>query len=150
MGWQFPWVSSQSNSFNHDFGVYFTPEEKASGKVNYNYTMQPFPSTEAPGASVFYKDPKTGDIFHTYSTYGRGLDAFVTSYVLLDLVPKGRDEDELPFDMQWVRHHDRYDSGVLADPDKPYWPKTADTVGAPGSTASTMSGEKSCCGSEKN
>jgi len=62
----------------------------------------------APGASVFYKDPQSGEIYHTYSTYGRGLDIFVTAYQLLDLVPKGRDEDDLPFDMAWVRHHDRY------------------------------------------
>jgi predicted dithiol-disulfide oxidoreductase (DUF899 family) len=127
MGWRFPWVSSFGNSFNRDFGVYFTPEEKATGAVYYNYTMQPFPD-EAPGASVFYKDPATGEVFHTYSTFGRGLDALVTSYVLLDLVPKGRDEDDLPFSMQWVRHHDRYESGAgledaFADADKPYWPK---------------------------
>jgi predicted dithiol-disulfide oxidoreductase (DUF899 family) len=100
--------------------------------------MQPFPSDEAPGASVFYKDPKTGEIYHTYSTYGRGLDAMVGTYVLLDLVPKGRDEDQLPFDMQWVRHHDRYESGKLADADRPYWPKTAQAQGS-----------SSCCGSEK-
>jgi predicted dithiol-disulfide oxidoreductase (DUF899 family) len=143
MGWHFPWVSSQANSFNHDFQVYFTPEEKADGDVYYNYTMQPFPSDEAPGASVFYKDPKTGEIFHTYSTFGRGLDTMVGTYVLLDLVPKGRDEDQLPFDMQWVRHHDRYDvsngGGAFADPDKPYWPKVA-----------AAEGSSSCCGSEKH
>lgn len=125
MGWQFPWVSSFGNSFNHDFHVNFTPEEKASGSVYYNYAMQPFPSEEAPGASVFYKDPDTGKVFHTYSTFGRGLDAMVGTYVLLDMVPKGRDEDGLPFDMQWVRHHDRYDGGGLADKDHPYWPETA-------------------------
>ena len=124
MGWRFPWVSSFGNSFNRDFGVHFTPEEMASGAVNYNYATQPFPSEEAPGASVFYKDPETGEIYHTYSTFGRGLDTLVTSYVLLDLVPKGRDEDDLPFSMQWVRYHDRYESaGGFADADKPYWPK---------------------------
>src|SRR3954452_15128403 len=128
MGWRFPWVSSFGNTFNHDFGVYFTPEEKAGGDVYYNYTMQPFPSDEAPGASVFYKDPATGEVFHTYSTFGRGLDTMVGTYVLLDLVPKGRDEDQLPFDMQWVRHHDKYESGELADADRPYWPKVAQTT----------------------
>ena len=122
MGWSFPWVSSFGNDFNHDYHVYFTPEEKAKGKVYYNYTMQNFPSQEAPGASVFYKD-KDGQIFHTNSIYGRGLDPFITTYILLDLVPKGRDEDKLPFDMAWVRHHDRYESGVLADKERPYWPK---------------------------
>ncbi len=130
MGWQFPWVSSFGNDFNHDFNVYFTPEEKAKGEVYYNYTMQPFPSDEAPGASVFYKDPETGEIFHTYSTFGRGLDTFVTAYVLLDLVPKGRDEDELPFSMQWVRHHDKYEAGAkFLDAEKPYWPKVAEKSG---------------------
>ncbi len=138
MGWHFPWVSSQGNSFNHDFHVYFTPEEKAMGKVNYNYTMQSFPSEEAPGASVFYKDSKSGEVFHTYSTFGRGLDAMMGTYVLLDLVPKGRDEDQLPFAMQWVRHHDRYQGGGFADLDKPYWPKIA-----------AVEGLSSCCGSEK-
>ncbi len=122
MGWSFPWVSSFGNDFNHDYHVYFNPEEKAKGKVYYNYTMQNFPSQEAPGASVFYKD-KDGQIFHTNSIYGRGLDPFITTYTLLDLVPKGRDEDKLPFDMAWVRHHDRYESGELADKDRPYWPK---------------------------
>ena len=86
----------------------FTPEQKAKGKVDYNYTMQEFPSDEGPGASVFYKDPATGEIFHTYSTYGRGLDSFVGTYTLLDLVPKGRDEDP-EATMSWVRYHDRYD-----------------------------------------
>ena len=127
MGWQIPWVSSFANSFNRDFGVYFTPEERATGEVYYNYKKQPFPSDEAPGASVFYKDPATGEIYHTYSTYGRGLDTMVTAYVVLDLVPKGRDEDQLPFGMQWVRHHDKYESAVaFADADQPYWPKVSE------------------------
>lgn len=124
MGWRTPWVSSHGNSFNRDFHVYFTPEERAQGQVYYNYAPQSFPSEEAPGASVFYKDSATGDIFHTYSTYSRGLDAMMSTYVLLDLVPKGRDEDRFTFGMEWVRHHDRYDGGGFADPDKPYWPKT--------------------------
>jgi predicted dithiol-disulfide oxidoreductase (DUF899 family) len=122
MGWQFPWVSSNANDFNHDFGVYFTPDEMARGEVNYNYTMQKFPNPEAPGASIFYKD-KDGQIYHTNSIYGRGLDAFITTYTLLDLVPKGRDEDNLPFSMLWVRHHDKYATGELLDKDRPYWPK---------------------------
>lgn len=130
MGWRFPWVSSSANSFNPDFGVYFTPEQRAGGAVHYNYKTQPFPSAEAPGASVFYKDKDRGEVFHTYSTFGRGLDALITTYVLLDLVPKGRDEDQLPFGMHWVRHHDRYGAAVpFADPDKPYWPKVAEPTG---------------------
>jgi len=129
MGWSFPWVSSSANNFNHDFGVYFTPEEFAKGEVYYNYKMQKFPGREAPGASVFYKDPQTGEIFHTYSTYGRGLDAFVGTYTMLDMVPKGRDEDDLPFDMVWVRHHDRYGTSLkdgFLDKDRPFWPPVAD------------------------
>ena len=131
MGWRFPWVSSFGADFNYDFHASFKPEQKKNGKVDYNYTMQEFPSDEAPGASVFYKEPSTAEIFHTYSTYGRGLDSFVTTYTLLDLVPKGRDEDQLPFSMQWVRHHDRYEGGDFADPDKPYWPKVASTSPSP-------------------
>jgi predicted dithiol-disulfide oxidoreductase (DUF899 family) len=123
MGWHFPWVSSSGTDFNYDYHASFRPEETAKGAVDYNYTVAPFPSEEAPGASVFYRDASTGEIFHTYSVYARGLDPLVGTYTLLDMVPKGRDEDQLPFSMAWVRHHDRYESGVLADPDRPYWPK---------------------------
>src|SRR5262249_37526638 len=98
MGWRFPWVSSFGNDFNHDYHVFFTKEEMASGKVYYNYESQEFPSDEAPGASVFYSDG-SGDLFHTYSTYGRGLDMLVGAYNYLDLVPKGRDEEGLAFTM---------------------------------------------------
>jgi predicted dithiol-disulfide oxidoreductase (DUF899 family) len=114
MGWKFPWVSSFSGAFNFDYHVSFTPEEKASGKVAYNYSVCEFPSEEAPGASVFAKDA-AGEVFHTYSTYGRGLDILMGTYNLLDLVPKGRDEDELSFSMSWVRHHDRYEDGYVVD-----------------------------------
>jgi predicted dithiol-disulfide oxidoreductase (DUF899 family) len=107
MGWRFKWVSSHGNDFNRDYHVSFTPDEMASGKVYYNYEQDTFPSEEAPGASVFYKDD-AGDIFHTYSCYARGLDMLVGAYNYLDLVPKGRDEGELPWTMAWVRHHDRY------------------------------------------
>jgi predicted dithiol-disulfide oxidoreductase (DUF899 family) len=124
MGWRFNWVSSFETDFNRDFHVSFTKEEHAKGKVNYNYEMAEFPSEEAPGISVFYKD-KNGDIFHTYSTYARGTEAGVGTYSYLDLVPKGRDEDGLSFSMAWIRHHDRYEDGRLADPTRPYWPKVA-------------------------
>ena len=120
MGWKFNWVSSSDNDFNCDYHVSFTPEE-VKGKVEYNFEMTQFPSTEAPGISVFYKDGN-GDIFHTYSAYARGTENTVNTYNYLDLVPKGRDEASLPFTMAWVRHHDRYDSGHLADANKPYWP----------------------------
>jgi predicted dithiol-disulfide oxidoreductase (DUF899 family) len=124
MGWRFNWVSSYGSDFNADFNVSFTKEEMMQGKVNYNYTMQKFPSEEAPGISVFYKDA-AGDVFHTYSTYGRGLEQIVGTYMILDLVPKGRDEDHLGFTMEWVRYHDRYGTDLFADPTKPYWPATA-------------------------
>jgi predicted dithiol-disulfide oxidoreductase (DUF899 family) len=107
MGWHFKWVSSYENDFNHDFHVSFTPEEMARGEVYYNYGMEQFPSEEAPGLSAFYKD-ESGAVFHTYSTYARGLDMLVGAYNYLDLAPKGRDEAELPWTMAWVRHHDRY------------------------------------------
>jgi predicted dithiol-disulfide oxidoreductase (DUF899 family) len=124
MGWKFKWVSSHGSDFNRDFHVSFTKEEMAQGKVNYNYTLQEFPSEEAPGLSVFYKNAE-GEIFHTYSTFGRGLESLVGAYMMLDLVPKGRDEDHLAFSMEWVRYHDRYGTDVFADADKPYWPETA-------------------------
>ena len=123
MGWQFKWVSSHGSSFNADFHVSFTKDEMAQGKVNYNYTTQEFPSEEAPGVSVFYRDPG-GDLFHTYSTYGRGVEQLVGTYMILDMVPKGRDEDHLGFTMEWVRHHDRYGTDEFADANKPYWPAT--------------------------
>jgi predicted dithiol-disulfide oxidoreductase (DUF899 family) len=107
MGWRFKWVSSYGSDFNHDFGVSFTPQERARGEVDYNYGMRPFPSEEAPGISVFYKDDG-GQIFHTYSTYGRGVEAMMGAYSLLDLMPKGRGERDVPHKMEWVRHHDRY------------------------------------------
>jgi len=119
MGWKFQWVSSFGSEFNFDYHVSFTPEEKASGKVYYNYAVGEFPSEEGPGASVFAKDA-AGDIFHTYSSYARGLDILMGTYNLLDLVPKGRDEDGLAFSMSWVRHHDRYTEGYLVDPAQKY------------------------------
>ena len=81
-------------------------DEIAGGEVDYNFAGS-LPGEEAPGASVFYKN-EAGEIFHTYSTYARGLDILIGTYNFLDLAPKGRDEDGLPFTMEWVRHHDRY------------------------------------------
>jgi predicted dithiol-disulfide oxidoreductase (DUF899 family) len=115
MGWQFRWVSSHGSDFNHDFGVSFTPEERAGGEVQYNYGMRPFPSEEAPGVSVFYKDD-AGQVFHTYSTYGRGVEVMIGAYKLMDLTPKGRDENDVPNKMEWVRHHDRYEQASIANP----------------------------------
>ncbi|MGA2736597.1 MAG: thioredoxin family protein [Bryobacteraceae bacterium] len=119
MGWRFKWVSSFGSDFNYDYHVSFTKDEIATGQVNYNYSMSRFPSEEAPGASVFHKDGNR-DIFHTYSTYGRGLDILLGTYNFLDIAPKGRDEDGLAFSMSWVRHHDRYADGYFVDPAQPY------------------------------
>jgi predicted dithiol-disulfide oxidoreductase (DUF899 family) len=107
MGWTFNWVSSHDNDFNRDYHVSFTADELAQGKVYYNYGMTDFPAEEAPGLSVFAR-AKNGGVYHTYSTYGRGLDQLIGTYTLLDLVSKGRDEDP-EATMSWVRHHDRYD-----------------------------------------
>jgi predicted dithiol-disulfide oxidoreductase (DUF899 family) len=109
MGWKFPWVSSNQTEFNYDYHVSFTKEELAKGQVDYNYTKQKFPSEEAPGLSVFYKN-QAGEIFHTYSTYGRGLDILLGAYNFMDMAPKGRDEEGLAHGMAWVRHHDRYET----------------------------------------
>ncbi len=108
MGWSLKWVSSFETDFNRDYHVSFTEEELEKGDVYYNYDRrQPF-SSEGPGISVFYQD-KSGNVFHTYSCYARGLDMLNGAYHLLDLVPKGRDEAALPYPMAWVCRHDNYD-----------------------------------------
>ena len=112
MGWTFKWLSSFDNDFNDDYHVSFTEQEIERGDAYYNYKNQGFPSTEAPGASVFYKDAD-GNIFHTYSVYQRGLDMFITAYHYLDLVPKGRHEDDLAYTMEWLRLHDDYDASAM-------------------------------------
>lgn len=119
MGWKFHWVSSFGTDFNYDYHVSFTDEERAKGEVYYNYELTEFPSEEGPGLSVFAKDA-SGDIFHTYSSYARGLDIFVGAYNFLDHVPKGRDEDKLAHTMAWVRHHDNYGQGYFVDPTQGY------------------------------
>jgi predicted dithiol-disulfide oxidoreductase (DUF899 family) len=118
MGWNFHWVSSFENGFNRDFNVSFTEQEMVRHKMLYNYQLQDFPSNEAPGLSVFCKDDQ-GSIFHTYSTYGRGLDILLGVYNFLDMAPKGRDEDALAFPMAWVRHHDRYPQDAVAKQSAP-------------------------------
>jgi len=114
MGWDFKWVSSQHSDFNRDYHVSFTDEELRDGTGYYNYRPSGFPMEEGPGISAFTKDPD-GQIYHTYSSYGRGLDMLITAYHLLDLMPKGRDEADLPYGMQWIRHHDRYDDPQAGD-----------------------------------
>src|SRR6266481_6739615 len=158
MGWRFKWVSSYGSDFNHDYRVSFTNEEMANGDY-YNYDTSGFPREEAPGISVFYKD-ETGDVFHTYSSYARGPEFLIGAYSYLDLVPKGRDEDALPFTMAWIRHHNRYSDGYLADEKRPYWPSIASATpgdccevdGFGGNAEAvrklTPSGHSSLCGRE--
>jgi predicted dithiol-disulfide oxidoreductase (DUF899 family) len=122
MSWRFKWASSYGNDFNSDYHVSFTKDDMAKGNVYSNYNLRESQSEgEAPGTSVFYKDA-TGDIFHTYSSYARGVDILIGAYNYLDLVPKGRDEDALAFKMAWVRHHDRYGDDYVVDPKAPYLP----------------------------
>jgi predicted dithiol-disulfide oxidoreductase (DUF899 family) len=106
MGWQFKWVSSGRTDYNYDFQASFRREDITSGIVFYNYETVDMRMTDREGISVFHRDNK-GAIFHTYSTYARGIDAVNPTYQFLDLVPKGRDEKPDP-PQKWVRHHDRY------------------------------------------
>lgn len=111
MGWKFKWVSSFGSDFNYDFHVSFRPEEIASGKVFYNYAMMDASIEDLSGDSVFYRDAN-GDVFHTYSTHGRGDEQFVATYMYLDITPKGRNENGPRHNLtDWVRHHDRYEAG---------------------------------------
>jgi len=106
MGWKFKWVSSGDSDFNYDLGVSFRPDERKAGTAVYNYRSgERGPDRE--GASVFYT-AEDGTIYHTYSTYARGIDLLNTTYNFLDLTPKGRDEDNLPDPQAWVRHKDKY------------------------------------------
>ena len=136
MGWRFPWASSLLTTFNEDFRVSFTREQLAGGKV-YNYDTVGFPAEEAPGFSVFAKDA-SGAVYHTYSTYGRGLEELLGVYYFLDRVPNGRDEAEMkPHPMGWVRHHDKYPRQAAPDSFQP--PRAA-----------AAKAEASCCHGEKH
>lgn len=110
MGWHFDWVSSNGSDFNYDFNVSFTPEQVANGKAFYNFEETKVPLEDLSGFSVFYKSDR-GEIFHTYSSFGRGAEEVLGSYMLLDMTPKGRNEHGPNFNLtDWVRHHDRYES----------------------------------------
>jgi predicted dithiol-disulfide oxidoreductase (DUF899 family) len=115
MGWHIKWVSSSDTDFNFDFHVSFRSDEIGAGQGYYNYEMRKIGIDEMSGRSVFYKDAN-GDVFHTYSSYGRGGEDVLVTYRLLDLVPKGRDETGPNRNLSdWVRHHDRYgDRGFVA------------------------------------
>jgi predicted dithiol-disulfide oxidoreductase (DUF899 family) len=106
MGWQFKWVSSFASDFNFDFNVSFTPEQIKRKALPYNYGTWKMKIDELQGLSAFYRD-RNGDIYHTYSTYARGIDLMNTTYNFLDMTAKGRDEK--PGEAQsWVRYHDKY------------------------------------------
>jgi len=107
MGWSFCWYSSEKTTFNYDFNVSFTPKQQTSS-ATYNFASAENVGDELPGLSAFVK--QDGAIYHTYSTYARGLDAFNGAYQLLDLAPRGRNEDGLPYTMAWLRRHDQYDA----------------------------------------
>jgi predicted dithiol-disulfide oxidoreductase (DUF899 family) len=114
MGWKFKWLSSNASDFNYDYGVSFHKDETSTGKPLYNYQTVVFPSEEGPGASAFIK--KDEELFHTYSTYARGLDILLPMYNWIDLTAMGRHEEGMqPHAMAWVRHHDRYSGGNLVN-----------------------------------
>lgn len=116
MGWNFRWLSSFGSDFNYDYRVSFTKDEAATGEVYYNYESRKFLCEEMSGLSVFFKD-EAGEIFHTYSTYGRGDEMVDTTYMYLDLTPKGRNENGPHYNLgDWVRHHDRYHVAGVVDP----------------------------------
>ena len=108
MGWRFKWVSSYDSDFNYDYHVSFTKDDVTKGRVYYNFEMTEALIEELPGLSVFYQDA-AGDIFHTYSSYARGAEELLGTYMVLDLTPKGRNETGPNYNlMDWVRRHDEY------------------------------------------
>ena len=108
MGWRFKWVSCAGSDFNRDMQVSFTPDQLEAKTQVYNYRKGAFNGPEAPGLTAFRRE---GDaVYHTYGTFGRGLDWFNGAYQLLDLAPKGRDEADLPWSMAWLRRHDQYET----------------------------------------
>lgn len=111
MGWRFDWVSSHGSDFNFDFNVSFTPEQLARKEAYYNFETIDPGIEELPGCSVFHKD-ENGEVFHTYSSYGRGNEEVIGAYMLLDLTPKGRNENGPNGNlMDWVKRHDEYQAG---------------------------------------
>lgn len=114
MGWTFPWLSGANTDFGKDFGVSFTDDEALGGESVYNFNRGPLPFRELPGLSVFVKGAD-GEIYHTYSTYARGLENFLTAYRFIDVTPKGRDEAQTG-GMGWLRHRDRYEDANFVVP----------------------------------
>lgn len=114
MGWTFPWMSAANTDFGRDFGVSFTDQELLAGSAVYNFTDKAHPIRELPGLSVFCRNAE-GEVFHTYSTFARGLEDFLTAYRFIDIAPKGRDEEQTG-GMGWLRHRDRYDGSTFVVP----------------------------------
>lgn len=108
MGWKFPWYSSADSSFNFDFSVSFKSVDLSSSNEEYNFARRQIPIDELQGFSVFVK-PDNGKIYHTYSSYARGVETAMTTYSLLDILPSGRNEDDLEYTMEWVKYHDQYE-----------------------------------------
>jgi predicted dithiol-disulfide oxidoreductase (DUF899 family) len=115
MGWRFTWVSSFHNGFNYDFNVSFRPDDVAAGRAYYNYRHGNPGLEDLSGDSVFFQND-TGDIFHTYSTYGRGGEEFLGAYRYLDVMPKGRDENGPYHSLaDWVRPRNMYGKGGMVE-----------------------------------
>lgn len=142
MNWHFKWFSSFGNDFNFDYHVSFTKDETAKQQMYYNYTEQHFPSEEGPGASAFYKD-EAGKIYHTYSTFGRGLEGCISAYNYLDIAPKGRNEENLSHPMAWVRHHDRYQDNYYDAA-----PAGASAAAAAAASGTALKSGSPCCAGE--
>ena len=106
MGWRFRWVSSLGSDFNYDYHVSATQADIAAGRVRYNFQKSKDPGEEMPGVSVFCRND-AGEIFHTYSSYGRGNEEVLSAYMFLDITPKGRNETG---PMSWVKRHDEYEA----------------------------------------
>jgi len=132
MGWRVKWVSSYGSDFNYDFHVSLTADETAKGEAYYNYEMRKVGIDELSGRSVFYKDAN-GDVFHTYSSYGRGGEDLLGTYRFLDLLPLGRNETGPNHNLtDWVRHHDRYDDPGFVSPTGRWVADAADLRGGSG------------------
>jgi predicted dithiol-disulfide oxidoreductase (DUF899 family) len=126
MGWHFPLASSIDSDFNFDFHVSFTEEELRTGMAFHNYRISNVLIEEASGISVFYRS-ENGDVFHSYSSYGRGNEEVIGAYMYLDLTPKGRNENGPYYGMQdWVRPHDRYGAAGFVDATNRYRAEPAD------------------------
>ncbi len=115
MGWHFPWVSSYHSDFNYDFNVSFTPAQLAAGNAFYNFQQMNPGVEDLSGDSVFYRD-EAGQIFHTYSVYGRGGEAFLGIYRIFDIMPKGRNEQGPYHSLtDWARPKNQYGKGGMVE-----------------------------------